>query len=508
MIFKPERIHCMWDSWMTYHENKYYLYTLDMGQTERQGWHGQGVDMATSRDGVHWEEVGVVLRKEEGATGLGTGTIWKAEDFERSGKFIMNYSVFFDWCVQSQNIRFAESTDLIHWEKLGEEFEFKQDPRWYETYPEYPEARWDTITTIPRPQGGRYGYWTAYPKGRVGFGFGETTDGTHWESLFPPVVENPVSGDPSAIERIGDRYYMLYCGGWSTLVADRPEGPFRQVEKNGRLLVGDAYFMRLLPVQDELLVYFHTIPRTRQHDRNEDVLPTESDWQWSIRNGLVELAPLQKAVVDGEGVLRLGYWPGNDALKRTPIGLKRGETRTLHGIELDLFWNRFPVDQGIVLEGSLPLMPASEGDLGTLAEKGRFSAMREEEPDPQAAFWNQCKPFSGVEAPFRDGCPCGLFFEFEENRGSYFALGKDGIAEIGQLDLDRRTILPEWRVDRAMLPGSPAGFRVLFKDSVVLVYVDDVLYIVYGLPHPSTGRIGFVGRRDAAMDYACRAWSF
>jgi hypothetical protein len=114
----------------------------------------------------------------------------------------------------------------------------------------------------------------------------------------------------------------------------------------------------------------------------------------------------------------------------------------------------------------------------------------------------------GVEAPFRDGSPCGFFFEFEENRGSYFALGKDGIAEIGQLDLDRRTILPEWRVDRAMQPGSPARFRVLFKDSVVLVYVDDVLYIVYGLPHPSTGRIGFVGNRDAATAASCRAWVF
>jgi len=479
MVFKPKRIHSMCDSWMIHHEGTYYLYVVDVGPTERQGWQGQGVAMATSRDGVHWDEIGVVLRKEEGATSLGSGSIWKAEDFDRSGKFIMNYSIWFDFW-QSQTIRFAESTDLIHWERLGEEYELKQDPRWYETYPDYPEARWDCIYSIPRPQGGRFGYWTARPKGRVGFGFGGTTDGMHWRTLFPPVVENAEQGECGAIEKIGDRYYMLYCGGRSTLVADRPEGPFRPVEKNGRFLVGDAYFTRFLPVQDELLVNFHTIPRTGYRDSSEDKPPEMALDAWSIRHGLIGLAPLQKAVVDGEGVLRLGYWPGNDALKRTPIGLTPGETRTLHGIPLDLFRNRFPVDRGMVLEGSLPLMAASEGDRNAL----------------------------GIETPFRNGSLCGLFFEFEENRGSYFALGKDGVAEIGQLDLDRQTILPEWRVERGMQPGSPAGFRVLFKDSIVLVYVDDVLYIVYGLPHPSTGRIGFVGGRDGAMAEACRAWAF
>ena len=156
MIYKPKKVFSMWDVWAFWHEGTYYLYHLGMGPTPRQGWHGQGVAMATSPDGVHWNELGLVIPKDDGATGLGSGAVWKAADFDQTGRFLMNYSTWSEWYIESQAIRFAESTDLIHWTKLGEGHEFSSDPRWYKTYPEHEDARWDCIYAIPRPGGGLY----------------------------------------------------------------------------------------------------------------------------------------------------------------------------------------------------------------------------------------------------------------------------------------------------------------------------------------------------------------
>ena len=65
------------------------------------------------------------------------------------------------------------------------------------------------IWAIARPGGGLYGYWTATPKPETGgrFGFGQSTDGVHWEALPPPEVHGVDGGEVGAITKIGDRYY-------------------------------------------------------------------------------------------------------------------------------------------------------------------------------------------------------------------------------------------------------------------------------------------------------------
>lgn len=72
----------------------------------------------------------------------------------------MNFS---EWKGLRQTIFFAASDDLVHWDRLGSEYEFVPDERWYED-----RGRWDCIWTIPRPDGGLYGYWTASPKPETG----------------------------------------------------------------------------------------------------------------------------------------------------------------------------------------------------------------------------------------------------------------------------------------------------------------------------------------------------
>lgn len=54
----------MWDVWMTHHGGLYYLYLTCDTKTDAPG--ANNVSLATSRDGVHWTEVGPVIVRDEG----------------------------------------------------------------------------------------------------------------------------------------------------------------------------------------------------------------------------------------------------------------------------------------------------------------------------------------------------------------------------------------------------------------------------------------------------------
>ena len=137
---KAEKTGNMWDTWLYYQEGTYYLYYL-----AKSGPHWDNISMATSSDGVHWKELGPILSKREEVTWMGTGSTWKSPNFKTDGRFFMNFS---EWEGPQQTIFFAESTDMVHWTRLPNEYEFKQDTRWYR-----PRGRWDCIWTIPRPRG-------------------------------------------------------------------------------------------------------------------------------------------------------------------------------------------------------------------------------------------------------------------------------------------------------------------------------------------------------------------
>jgi len=431
MIYKPQKIDAMWDTWLYCHEGTYYLYYLTMGPTPRQGMHGQGVAMATSEDGAHWNEIGVVMPKDEGATGLGTGSVWKSADFDESGKFIMNYSTWFDWCIESQEIRFAESTDLIHWRKLGAECAFRADARWYETYPECKRARWDCIYSIPRPGGGRFGYWTAIPKGRPGFGLGETLDGAHWRALEPPIVENETQGECGAIEKIGDRFVMLYHGGNGTLIADKPQGPFFPAKKNRVLLGGHAYFTRFLPTPSGLLVNHHSFPRTGY-------------------GSPCYFAPLKRALVDAEGTVRLGYWEGNEALKGNRIEIEARDETHDDASRISSSITRLDAEQGTVIEGVLNVPPSA------------------------------------------DDRRTGLCIECRDGRNAAILVGAGGVTEFGAVQGDGTDFKQEFRVDREAPFGATARFRLLLRHALLEFYLDETLILCYSLPTDPTGGFGCV----------------
>lgn len=315
----------MWDTWLYWQEGTYYLYYLAKSADQ---W--DNISMATSPDGIHWNEIGPILRKGDGVTWMGTGSTWKSPDVATGDRFQMNFS---EWKESRQTIFFAVSNDLIHWRRLGAEYEFVQDERWYERL-----GRWDCIWTIPRPGGGLYGYWTASPKLETGgrFGFGQSLDGINWEALPPPKVHGATEGEVGAIEELCGRYYMMF-GNYPhmvTLVAERPDGPFHVARKNRALLGGHTYFSRFFPVPEGMLVNHHSI----------------------ARDGHIYMGLLKRAAVDGEGVLRLAWWEGNATIRqqRTEV-----EMPSAHSQEesVQMLARTFIAAEGLVVECRLLLPP-------------------------------------------------------------------------------------------------------------------------------------------------------
>ena len=438
MFYKPNSPETgdLSDNWLYLHDGTYYLYLL---ANTANGSHN--ISMAVSSDGVHWREKGRIQSKRHGANWMGSGSTWRSPTHDRDSKFFMNFS---EWRGPRQTIFFAESTDLLKWKRLDDKYEFKQDTRWYEQ-----DGRWDCIYTIPRPGGALFGYWTATPKAETGgrFGFGQTSDGITWEALSPPKVYGVGAGEVGAVEKIGQKYYMMFGTrladghGMVTLVADRPEGPFHAAKKNFRVLTGHTYFSRFFPTPDGVLVNHPSRAGEPQY-----------------------LAPLKSAVVDEEGTLRLGWWKGNEKLKHEPIEVKLPVGAESDDAPVAILENRFDADRGIILEGTIALPPPEDSQ--------------------RRGLYVECGPGHGV--------------------GILVASG--GAVELGTMKSDATEFKVVKGVNREMQFGRPAKFRLLLKYALIEFYLDDILIECYGLPKAATGRVGLIRGTDGKSIGGLRAW--
>lgn len=432
----------MWDTWLFFRDGKYYLYYL-----ANQGKSWDNVSMALSDDGVHWKEQGVVLTKAADAVWMGTGSTWRSPRFAQDGKYFLNFS---EWRGKQQTIFFAESTDLVHWRRLGRELEFKPNPRWY-NLDRGDQSRWDCIYTIPREEGGLWGYWTANPKGRIGVGFGQTLDGVRWEALAPPTLEWDRSCEAGAVEKLGAKYYlMLGTGdgthhGMFTFLADRPQGPFQRARKNFRLLTsqghGNTYFARFFPTPGGMLVSHHSI----------------------ARSGEVFMGTVKRAAIDQEGTLRLAWWEGNEKLKHERIDVSEPSTGAVRPPIL-MLERPFDAASGVVLEGVLS-KPSARG-----ATRG------------------------------------GLYVEHAGGSGTAILVGPGSAAELGPIRPDGSGFKGENQLDREMQLGPTARLRLLVKETLVEFYLDDMLIQCYSMPERASGRLGLIVGEGGHAPRELRAW--
>ena len=339
-FYAPQRKGHMWDTWACYDGGRYYLFYL-------MGAGGDAHELAISEDGVHWKEYGAVVYPRADIKWMGSGRIWKSPDFEKTGKWIMNYS---EWVDDHQDIMFVTSTDLLNWTKVDEKHRFKPDTRWYQE-----KGHWDCIETVQRPDGSFYGYFTAHPDpakvpdAHCGFGFGESRDGIFWTAL--PPLKGDIGGEVAGVQKIGDNYYILI--GWGRVaIADKPEGPFRVPKKNPNLFglvegeTDDCFpcFVKYSP--DGPLVSHHYL------------------------RGTVYSGPLKAAEVDREGVLRLKWWKGNEKLKAAPLEARLAEAGPGYASSLRMLDARLDGEHAYVIEGRLQLPDAGASDHSIFFDSG------------------------------------------------------------------------------------------------------------------------------------------
>ena len=321
-FFTPDRAGKIWDTWLYYHDGKYYMYYL-----AGPAGHWDGHELATSEDGVHWKEYGVMLKPRAGVTWMGTGHVWKAPDFDTTHRWVMNYS---EWFGGKQDIMFATSSDLRNWTKVDEKHRFVQDVRWYKA-----KGRWDCIDAIRRGDGNLYGYFTADPEGSkvkyrpCGFGFAESRDGIAWKAL--PPVEGDIGGEFGGIQKIGEKYYILISEG-RVAAADKPEGPFHAQKKNPNAFGKgcDIYFPR----------FFHNAPGG----------PLVNHF---YTGGTVFAAPLKDVEIDREGILRLKWWKNNDKLKAKPVAATLVAAGGEFAPSLRMLDTRLDLSRTHVIEGTV-----------------------------------------------------------------------------------------------------------------------------------------------------------
>lgn len=316
MFYKPS-VGGMWDPTLIVYKDTYYM--LSMHYEEIGKW--DGMWLAKSVDGVHWEDVGRVL----------TGDLPICKMFVHlvGDEIIVNHgSLSGKPGTNNDTMRFFRSEDMIHWEHL---YDNHPDPDFYN-----PVERWDHMYVI-RDNDVYFGYVVAVPKKEYhsAVGMMRSEDGIHFDIIAPPrfewdSVHEIKMFEGGGCEKIGDKYYYIggavgycyECGyGLYTFISDSPYGPFRP-DKDAFRLCGFSHLPNRVFIQN-LAAFFR--------DKNGDLLVSNA-----IEGGgpdRIFLLPVRRAVTDDEGHLRLGYWENNDLAKGKKINLTSEHIKEVYATE-------------------------------------------------------------------------------------------------------------------------------------------------------------------------------
>ena len=498
-LYKPSK-GSFWDPTVIYANGQYYMYTM---------YGGESVWLATSKDGVHWKDYGVVLKSE----GFKNNRVWKQYVAKVGDTYIMNYGAFTDQGTNNNLLRFWESSDLIHWKFL---YELPIDTKYYRA-----DGRWDHMFTIPKdesnPKAGYLGYMVANPIDHGGFGMMESADGIHYHPIKAPQIradfEIPTL-EPGGIEKFGDKYYFIggdanhfgFSGyGVYTYVADSAMGPFHPDLPAYRLtgtsgIDGDVYidilaaFVKYSP---ERLV---SAPFSLQSTPG-----TNGQGVWFL--------PMRKAIVDGQGHLRLAYWKQNDLAKgdeikidatQNTVAFPPGQTASNPLLSVaassdsvtvgtDKNWRPFSwlnplklrkgvvtlnqyfdLNKGVILEGTL--------QAHSLNAKARYGRKM------YAGFY-----IEGAES----GPGTAIMLEIGESQWRASEIGKltlDTDFHFQPLDVTGKNSATVTGLD----DGKAHTFRLWIRGGQMELYVDDLLMQSFFFERPS-GRIGFIAQESEAQ---------
>jgi hypothetical protein len=500
MLYTPSRVAGMWDTWCFYHQGVHYLFYIHRTTPEEIF---DGISLAVSADGVHWEEKGEIIHKLKDAESIGSGSVWKV-----GGRFVMNFS---ETRRGVQAIFFAVSDDLMHWTRLGSEYCFCPDPRWYRVDR---TGRWDGIWAVSNSDGSYTGFFTAVPKtGALGvqesIGMAHSNDGVKWEAMAPPAFDwgnwgNLRTWEVGAVEKIGSRYWMLMGANESVLgcrvsaggsrkeeigmfvySSENMNGPFRAEPGCWRFLTGPcdrflmAYFARFYRVPDKVLVNHHSI----EPQLEGKLLVFARSW----------MAPLKVAMLTENGCLVPGYWEGNESLKGNESHL------VFEGASL---WPEYALACNI--RRGHDFLELTQPNAGGVAMAGKhFDIQRGIIIEGLVTIYKMHKAWASA----------GIVVETEEKtKGTIILMNDSGIIEIG----DILAALPEdpsiTRIIRYVtrqfeIPaGTPIKFRVLLRHCFVELYINDICIQCYTMSEMPTGRIGWAVESGKVVFSSVKIW--
>ncbi len=476
------------DNSVLWHDGMFYLFTM-YGQEEMKGNDSlfNSVWLATSTDGVHWKDVGTVIKDQPFA--VWSLCVWKAGD-----RFIMNHGSHSPGDI----LRFWESKDLINWRNLGEDYAVHR-----------PDGqRLDCMNVLKVEKEGST-QWYGYATG----GLLRSDDGVKWRWKEDYVLSEP---DWKIIEAggcalIGGKYYVT--SGWVqalpgdfnystlTFVSDKPEGPFRPDFEALRLtghsgLVTVALWARFCQLPDEILITNYIV----------DVHTSTPTW-WH--------APMKKAVAGQDGHLRLGYWKGNDALKGNLINLKVHKSTLLFPTPGDKNTRSDVVFEVAADSIRLCKPPGANPSYIGYADPQTSVAILHEQFDARKGFVleGQMKIDPSNQGLLSKGIPgIGLFIEEEPNSGTAVVFNTCRLTELGKMNLNDNShfdCLDRIGFGCAAVAGItesvPSTFRLLFRKDTFELYLNDLLVQTYFTTN-ATGRIGFIVRDGQSIFDNLKAW--
>ena len=435
-FYTPQRVGQLWDTWLYYYNGLYYQFYL-------AGIPGKwdSFELMTSIDGVKWQEVGKILEPRKGTTWMGTGHIIESPNFKNHPQWIMNYS---EWFGDKQDIMFATSDDLLHWEKVNDSLRFIQDERWYKA-----KGRWDCIDCVKRNDGSFYGYFTAdplfekFPHPVCGFGFAWSKDGITWNAL--PPVEGDIKGELGGIQKIGDRYYITVSEG-RIASADKPEGPFLAQQKNPNMFGQgcDIYFPR----------FFHNPPIDKTLKENGVLVN-----HFYTGKDTIFSAPIKAVDIDKEGILRLKWWEQNNLLKDRKFKLSL--VKNSNSSEIVQFFREI----------------FSTNDVGIVESHIKLTYDEHEKS------------------------PVGFYFNIGSDSGYVLLLNRKETA-FGTMNSNGYNLKITVKINRDIDFNENSTVRLVFKRDMMEAYLDDYLVMLKRINW--TGKLGIIEQKNELSNI--RSW--
>ena len=198
---------------------------------------------------------------------------------------------------------------------------------------------------------------------------------------------------------------------------------------------------------------------------------------------------MRKPAADADGHLRLGWWPGNEGLKGTPLSLTKTSVTLDAGKadgEYQITWldTVFDLQKGGIVEGTIKAAGQDNCAAGFVLDEGNGVSMAIQ---------------LGIGAP--EQC--------ETHIGS---LRTDPNGEIGFESEDvtiGKSRLESW-MGYATVTGVESGkehtFRLLLRMGGFELYIDDLLMQTY-IYKPSSGKAGLLAQNAEVMFGNLKAWS-